>query len=69
VAGRIETVEALGPETVVKLSLPGSGEEIAARVNIAGSYSAGDAIELHYDARQIQLFDPATTRRIARPVL
>ena len=69
VAGRIETVEALGPETVVKLSLPGSGEEIAARVNIAGRYGAGDPIELHYDARQIQLFDPATTRRIARPVL
>ena len=61
----VETVEALGPETVLMLSLPGS-KEIAARVDLATRFSVGQTIEVHFDARRLSLFDPATTKRIAR---
>ena len=61
----VETVEALGPETVLMLSLPGS-KEIAARVDLATRFSVGQTIEIHFDARRLSLFDPATTKRIAR---
>ena len=63
----IETVEALGPETILMLALPGSPIELAARVGVAGGFEAGKPIRLYYDARQIHLFDPATTKRIPRP--
>ena len=61
----VETVEALGPETVLTLSLPGSGE-IAARVDLATTFAVGQTIQIYFDARRISLFDPATTRRISR---
>ena len=62
----IETVEALGPETVLTLSLAG-GTELAARIPGTGRYRAGDRITLGYDRVKLHLFDPDTTRRIARP--
>ena len=61
----VETVEALGPETVLMLSLPGS-KEIAARVDLATRFSVGQTIQVHFDARRVSLFDPATTKKIAR---
>ena len=60
----VETVEALGPETVLMLSLPGS-KEIAARVDLATRFSVGQTIQIHFDARRLSLFDPATTKRIS----
>ena len=63
----IETVEALGPETVLMLRLPENGAEIAARVSAAGNYSARHPVKLFYDAGNIHLFDPKTQKRIARP--
>ncbi len=65
----VETVEALGPETVLMLSLPGSSAEIAARVDLATNFSIGQTIRLYFDTGQIRLFDPATTKSIARPSL
>ena len=67
VALLIETVEALGPETVLMLRLPDGGVEIAARVSAAGHYVPGQTTSLYYDAGKVHLFDPATTKRIARP--
>jgi multiple sugar transport system ATP-binding protein len=61
----VETVEALGPETVLMLSLPGS-KEIAARVDLATRFSVGQTIQVYFDARRISLFDPVTTKRISR---
>lgn len=61
----VETVEALGPETVLMVSLPGS-KEIAARVDLATRFSIGQAIKLYFDARRLTLFDPVTTKRIER---
>jgi len=65
----VETIEALGPETVLMLSLLGSAAEIAARVDLATNFSIGQTIRLYFDTRQIRLFDPETTRKIARPSL
>ena len=62
----VETVEALGPETVLMLSQPDTAE-FAARITAGGAQRAGEAITLHYEAAKIHLFDAATTRRIARP--
>jgi len=66
VTAGIETVEALGPETVLTLSQPG-GEAFAARVAAGGTHRAGATVDLAYDAGKMHLFDPATTKRIARP--
>jgi multiple sugar transport system ATP-binding protein len=63
----VETVEALGPETILTLSLPGSDIDVAARVDLSASVSIGQTIRLYFDARRIRLFDPATTRNIPRP--
>jgi ABC-type sugar transport system ATPase subunit len=61
----VETVEALGPETVLMLSLPGS-KDIAARVDLATKFAVGETVQIYFDARRIILFDPATTGRILR---
>ncbi|MDX6805998.1 sn-glycerol-3-phosphate ABC transporter ATP-binding protein UgpC [Terrihabitans rhizophilus] len=62
---RIETVEALGPETVLTLSVTG-GQELAARLSAARIYVMGSDLTLYYDAAKLHLFDPATTKRIPR---
>jgi multiple sugar transport system ATP-binding protein len=62
---RIETVEALGPETVLTLSVTG-GQELAARLSAARTYVMGSDLTLHYDAAKLHLFDPSTTKRIER---
>ena len=64
IAAGVETVEALGPETVLMLSLSGS-TEIAARVDLATNFAVGQAIEIYFDANRIRLFDPVTTRKIS----
>jgi multiple sugar transport system ATP-binding protein len=64
IAAVVETVEALGPETVLMLSLSGS-TEIAARVDLATNFAVGQAIEIYFDANRIRLFDPVTTRKIS----
>ena len=66
VAATIETVEALGPETILTLGQPG-GEAFAARVSAGGTARAGAPVTLSYDASKLHLFDPATTKRIDRP--
>ena len=60
----VETVEALGPETILTLSLPASDIDIAARVDLSTNASIGETIRLYFDARRIRLFDPATTKSI-----
>jgi len=67
ISATIETVEALGPETVLMLRLPENGAEIAARVSASGDYSASRPVTLSYDAGNIHLFDPETQKRIVRP--
>jgi ABC-type sugar transport system ATPase subunit len=64
-AAVVETVEALGPETVLMLSLPGS-KEIAARVDLATRFAVGQTIQIYFDATRMSLFDPATTKSIPR---
>ncbi len=66
VRARIETVEALGPETILTLTLP-AGTGIAVRVPVASRYRSGEAIALTYDAAKLHLFDPQTTLRVPRP--
>jgi ABC-type sugar transport system ATPase subunit len=64
---QVETVEALGPETVLTLRLFTEGAEIAARVSASGAFVADEPLTLHYDTGRIHLFDPRTTELIRRP--
>ncbi|WP_172327883.1 ABC transporter ATP-binding protein [Mangrovicoccus sp. HB161399] len=62
----VETVEALGPETILNLRLGRNGPEIAARLPADGDWEAGQPVTLHADTARLHLFDPATTRSIPR---
>ncbi len=62
----IETVEALGPETILTLSVS-PGTEISARVPGGMRASIGDRMMLHCDAAELHLFDPRSTALIPRP--
>ncbi|PZX12879.1 multiple sugar transport system ATP-binding protein [Palleronia aestuarii] len=60
----IETVEALGPETILTLRLGRDGTELAARLPPEGDWRIGAALRLHADTSKLHLFDPETTRSI-----
>jgi len=62
----VVAVEALGPETILVTSIRG-GAEVSARLGRSFTARSGAAQRLHVDARQMHLFDPATTLAIARP--
>jgi multiple sugar transport system ATP-binding protein len=62
----VVAVEALGPETILVTAIPG-GSEISARLGRAFTARPGALQRLQVDARQMHLFDPATTLAIPRP--
>jgi multiple sugar transport system ATP-binding protein len=65
---RIVAVEALGPEVILVGSLPGpDAPEIAARMGRDFSAPIGSSQRVVIDPHAIHLFDPETTKAIARP--
>jgi ABC-type sugar transport system ATPase subunit len=64
------TTEVLGPE-VILVGSAGSpaGPEVQVRMPRDFRAAPGERVSLAYDVSQIQLFDPATTRALARPRL
>ncbi len=62
----VETValEALGPEVILIGRLPGSGIELAARLDRDFQTAIGVSQRLYLDASRLHLFDPMTTKRI-----
>jgi multiple sugar transport system ATP-binding protein len=61
---RVVAVEPLGAETLLMLTLDGSGSEMIARVGRESRSRSGDRLEIALDARAVHLFDPATTRAL-----
>jgi ABC-type sugar transport system ATPase subunit len=65
---RVVAVEALGPEVILVGSLPGpDAPEIAARMGRDFSARIGSSQRVVIDPHAIHLFDPETTKAIARP--
>ena len=65
---QVVAVEALGPEVILIGSLPGEGApEIAARMGRDFSARIGSGQRVLIDPDAIHLFDPETTKAIARP--
>jgi multiple sugar transport system ATP-binding protein len=65
---RVVAVEALGPEVILVGSLPGpDAPEIAARMGRDFSAQIGSSQRVVIDPHAIHLFDPETTKSIARP--
>ena len=63
---RILAVEPLGAETLLMLAVGNSGEEIIARIGRDTMLRHGEEARLFLDRTAIHLFDPATTKAIAR---
>ena len=57
-----EAVEPLGAETLMLLSLDGTGEEIIGRMDRDAYAVGGERLEVHFDLAEAHLFDPDTTR-------
>jgi len=66
IAARILAVEPLGAETLLMLSVGAAGEEITARIGRDTALRQGEEARLFVDSTTIHLFDPATTKAIAR---
>jgi multiple sugar transport system ATP-binding protein len=65
---QVVAVEALGPEVILVGSLPGpNAPEIAARMSRDFSARIGSTQRVVIDPHAIHLFDPETTKAIARP--
>jgi multiple sugar transport system ATP-binding protein len=65
---QVVAVEALGPEVILVGSLPGpDAPEIAARMSRDFSARIGSSQRVVIDPHAIHLFDPETTKAIARP--
>jgi multiple sugar transport system ATP-binding protein len=65
---QVVAVEALGPEVILVGSLPGpDAPEIAARMGRDFSAQIGSSQRVVIDPHAIHLFDPETTKAIARP--
>jgi len=63
---RVITVEPLGAETLLLLSLDGSEQELIARVGRDTALKAGERASIALDSSAVHLFDPATTKAIPR---
>ncbi|HSB77240.1 MAG TPA: sn-glycerol-3-phosphate ABC transporter ATP-binding protein UgpC [Candidatus Methylomirabilis sp.] len=63
---QVITVEPLGAETLLLLSLGVSDEELIARVGRDTALKSGDRASIALDPASLHLFDPATTQAIAR---
>ncbi len=65
-AARVVAVEPLGAETLLVLTIDGTSAEIIARIGRETGLSAGRPATIRLDTTALHLFDPATTRVIAR---
>jgi multiple sugar transport system ATP-binding protein len=65
-AVRVLAVEPLGAETLIVLSVDGVPVEVIARVGRETSLRPAAKATIHLDTTALHLFDPATTRVIAR---
>jgi multiple sugar transport system ATP-binding protein len=63
---QVITVEPLGAETLLLLSLGGSDEELIARVGRDTALENGDRASIALDPASVHLFDPVTTQTISR---
>ena len=63
---RVDAVEPLGAETLLVLSLAGSGQELTARVGRSTSLRPGAKSTVALDTGALHLFDPVTTKAIPR---
>ena len=61
---RVVAVESLGSETLLVLSVAGSGEELMARVGRETALRSGDESTVFVDVSALHLFDQATTKAI-----
>jgi len=61
----IETVEALGPETILTTKTSGGGD-LSARVSERSEARIGQARTLYFDTRHLHLFDAQTTKLLPR---
>jgi len=61
----IETIESLGPETILTTKTAG-GSDLSARVADRSRASVGAGQTLHFDARHLHLFDKETTKLLPR---
>ncbi len=66
ITARILAVEPLGAETLLMLAVGNPGEEITARIGRDTMLSHGEEARLFLDKTAIHLFDPVTTKAIAR---
>ncbi len=60
---QVVAVEALGPETIMVVKLPG-GKEISARLDRSFRAPIGSALKLYADIERMHLFDPETEKAI-----
>ncbi len=65
-SGRVASVEYLGPDTVVGVTV-GEGATLNARLAGRAPFVAGDTVGLSWTAQDEHRFDAATGRRIASP--
>jgi multiple sugar transport system ATP-binding protein len=63
---RVAAVEPLGAETILMLALEDSGEELIARIGRDTALVNGARLDVLLDTGEIHLFDPSTTKVIAR---
>lgn len=62
--------EVLGPEVILVANLAsGAGPEVHVRMPRDFRSRPGEPVTLHFDLAEIQVFDPASTRVLARPAL
>jgi len=61
---RVTTVEPLGGETLLVMSLDGCSEEVMARIGRHTGLRRGDRFDVTLDTATIHLFDPGTTKAI-----
>ena len=61
---RVVAVEPLGAETLLVLSVDGSGDELVARVGRDTALRSGDRHEVALDVAALHIFDPTTTKAI-----
>jgi multiple sugar transport system ATP-binding protein len=66
IATRVLAVEPLGAETLLMLATGGSDQEIIARVGRDTGLRMGGAASIALDPNALHLFDPTTTKAIAR---
>jgi multiple sugar transport system ATP-binding protein len=66
ITAQILAVEPLGAETLLMLAVGAAGEEITARIGRDTMLTHGEQARLFLDRSAIHLFDPVTTRAIAR---